>query len=499
MRIPAWRFPLVLTLLLAALFAATPPHFGGDLVEYTLDTVAIASHGTPDITLQDIERAKLVAPQLAGVYDILANDMKAGREKVFPAFTRGRAAQVYPIHFFGYPLLAALPFKALETLHEPPFRAFVFVNLAAVFVLGLALRRFFGSAPRALAGLALFMLCGGWLYYDWSSPECLGAAALLAGLLLFTSGAPVRGAVLAGLAGQQNPTIAVFFAFAPLLLALQHWREGMGPGAAARAALDRRTLAALAAGAAVFALPVLFNLYQYGAPNIIAKLFSDPGLVGLVRLESFYFDLNQGMILAIPAVMLALLTWGWGRGREARANLATLAACLLFTLALALPALAVLNWNSGAAGVMRYAFWAAMPFVFALLLRLRARARWPLVPLALLAAAQYGCMWHASSYDYVEFSPLAKAVIERAPDLYHPEPEIFAERAGHNDDYIWPDKVYVLKAGERQVKTLLNAANPTAGRQLCGAGGMLAPDNRYVDSMRGWRYIDGPVRCLRAP
>jgi hypothetical protein len=340
------------------------------------------------------------------------------------------------------------------------------------------------------------MLCGGWLYWSWTSPECVSAAALLAGMLLFASGAPVAGAVLAGLAGQQNPTILFFFGFAPLLLLLQNHRRGDSLPASLKAVLGKRTLLGLAAGMAVFALPPLFNLYQFGVPNIIAKLFSDPKLIGLVRLESFYFDLNQGMIIAIPAVFAALLLWGWGGAQEARRGALVLGACTLFTLALALPALAVLNWNSGAAGVMRYAFWAAMPFLFALLLRLRERARWP-VPLVLgLGAVQFACMMHATSYDYVEFSPLARSLLARAPNLYHPEPEIFAERMAHNDDYIEPGKVYAYRVGGQPVKTLVNAANPGADALLCGSGARLAPGNRYTNSARGWRYIDGPVQCL---
>jgi hypothetical protein len=302
--------------------------------------------------------------------------------------------------------------------------------------------------------------------------------------------------MLAGLAGQQNPTIVFFFAFAPLLLALQRHRDGMSIAVAARSVLSRRNVLGLALGAAVFALPLLFNLYQFGVPNIIARLFSDTRLVGLVRLESFFFDLNQGMILAVPAVLAALLAWGWGRGRGASGQALVLGACLAFTVALVLPALAVLNWNSGAAGVMRYAFWAAMPFLFALLLRLREHARWPGAVVALVAATQCAFMYHDSLYAYTEFSPIARALLQRAPDLYHPEPEIFAERMAGNDDYIQPDKVYVYKVDGRPVKTLVNVANPNADELLCGTGGAIAPDNRGTGSTRGWRYIDGPIRCL---
>ncbi|HWJ93416.1 MAG TPA: hypothetical protein VNT33_01740, partial [Telluria sp.] len=319
---------------------------------------------------------------------------------------------------------------------------------------------------------------GGALYWNWSSPECMSAAGLLAGLLLFASGAPVAGAMLAGLAGQQNPTILFFFGFAPLLLVLR--------GASLKQALGKRNLVGIAAGVAVYALPLLFNLWQYGVPNIIAKRFSDPSLVGMERLVSFYFDLNQGMILAIPAVLVALLA-------SARRAPWLLAACALFTLALALPALAVLNWNSGAAGVMRYAFWAAMPFVFALLLLLRERQRWHAGALAVLAAAQASAMVHAASYDYVEFSPLAKAVLVRAPARYHPEPEIFAERAGHHDDYIVPGKAYALRVDGETVKTLVHAGSRDA--LLCGRGARLAAGNRITPASRGWLYVDGAVRC----
>lgn len=471
-----WRFPLLLALLLAALIVCKPVSLAGDRLEYTLDTLAIASHGTPDITLDDIARAKQLAPGMASGYELLETDMLANKPKVFPAFIRGANGKVYPIHFFGYPMMAALPFAVLQRAGLPPFKAFQVVNLVFVFVLGLALRRFFGSGARALAGVALFMLCGGWLYWTWSSPECVGAAALLSGLLLFCSGAPVCGALLAGLAAQQNPTIVFFFVFAPLMLR------------ASGQALTRRHVVGLAAGLAVAAIPPLFNLVEFGALNPIAQLFSDSKLIGLVRLQSFYFDLNQGMILGIPAVLAVLLVC---------ADAAVTVLCALLTLALALPALAVLNWNSAAAGIMRYAFWAAMPFLFAFLLALRKRGRWPLPLAAGVVLVQAAAMVHASSYEYIEFSPLARWVLGHAPASYHPEPEIFAERAGHNDNYIKPEQVYVLRdAAGQPIKALLNTGNASAGEQLCGPGMRLAA-GALVPSERGWAYIDAPLPCVR--
>ncbi|HWJ93941.1 MAG TPA: hypothetical protein VNT33_04410, partial [Telluria sp.] len=161
MNLSAWRYPLLLAVLLSALLVAFPVHLGGDIVEYTLDTIALANHGTPDIRLSDLAQAKAMLPHLAEPFGLLEQDMRSSVEKVYPAFARGREGLVYPIHFFGYPAMAALPFKLLAAFGLPPFKAFQVVNLAAIFVLGMALRRFFASEWKALAGLALFMLCGG--------------------------------------------------------------------------------------------------------------------------------------------------------------------------------------------------------------------------------------------------------------------------------------------------------------------------------------------------
>lgn len=489
-----WRFRLLMALALCGLLAMYPVHYGGDVVEYAVATVAIAGHGSPDIRLEDIVRARALLPDMyAEPYGLLERGMRAGEQQLYAAFVRGRDGDVFPVHYFGYSLLAAAPFKLFEALGIPPFKAFQAVNLAAVFVLGLALRRFFGSEPKAWLGLGLFMLCGGALYLHWSSPECVSAALLLAGLLYYTSGAPLAGSVLAGLAGQQNPTILFFFVFGPLFKLWLEYERGQGLIANLRAQLSRRNILGLAAGVAVFALPPLFNLWQFGVPNIIAKLFSDPGLVGATRLVSFYFDLNQGMIVGVPALLLVLLLLLPRMDGRARGVLLLSA---LLTLALALPALAVLNWNSGAAGPMRYAFWAAMPLAFALLVMLRRLPRWPQLAVVLLAAGQAAAVDHASEYDYVHFSPTAELVLERAPQHYHPEPEIFAERAGHHDNYIQPDQIYMLQRDGGAVKTLVHASNAHLDEQLCGRGAGLDPSLPTVESTRGWRYIDGPLRCL---
>lgn len=56
----------------------------------------------------------------------------------------------YAIHFFDYSALAAIPFKILDGLGTPPFKAFQFVNMAALTILVLALYRFSGTVRRTV-------------------------------------------------------------------------------------------------------------------------------------------------------------------------------------------------------------------------------------------------------------------------------------------------------------------------------------------------------------
>ena len=491
MHTPAVRCTWFAALLAALLLALIPPVHNGDAVEYAVTATAFARHGSADVRLDDIAAVRPHLPeQLRIPLGMLEQGMQRHDKQLYAAFTRGRADKVYAIHFFGYPMLASLPYKLLAAACADPLKCFQVVNSAALLVLAFALGRLFGSTAKGIGALALFMLCGGYLYWSWSSPEFVSASLLLAGLSLFVGGAPLAGGVLAGLAAQQNPTIVVFFGFAPLLVLATQWRSDQGLWTNVRRAWPARLIAGAIAGLAMFSLPLLFNRYQNGVPNINARLFSDASLIGMVRLVSFYFDLNQGMAIGIPGVLLALALWGWQR----RAAL-VLALAILMTVALALPALAVLNWNSGAAGVMRYGFWAAMPILFALFWRMRAQPRWPLALAVPVVALQLASTYSAQQYTYVQFSPLAQAVMEAAPQLYHPEPEIFSERLGHHDDYIQPDQIIRRTDNGRVITTLYNARQPGIEERLCGGGRQLGPGNRIADSRSGWRYIDGPVQC----
>ncbi|MBY0239480.1 MAG: hypothetical protein K2X55_09205 [Burkholderiaceae bacterium] len=520
-RAGARHLTLVLLLVLVALLAGRKAVLTGDFAEYLQMTVSVASHGSAEVRADDIATMRrLLSKDMTEQLDKLeAYRRDPINTPMAPGFYRGLDGNVYAIHFPAYSALAAVPFTLFQWIGIPPLKAYQALNLAILPVLALALLHLFAAAPasgtgmahpgrgalpgadgavlRAGAGVALFMLCGGALYWNWSGPEFISAAALLAGLAWYASGAPLRGGALVGLAAMQNPSIILTLGMMPVLA----WslQPGVSLWQGVRNTLRPRTLGGLLLGGALAATPVLYNLHVFGTPSIIASISTAASMMNPGRLHSLFFDFNQGMILAIPAAWAMLLLWGW-RGMpqaERRCRALALLLCMALAVAYAIPALTVHNWNSGAAGVMRYAFWSAMPFVFLLLWRLRGAARWPRVLLALVFAVQALAMAAGMTYNSVQLSPLATFVLQRMPTLYNPDPEIFAERVSGSDDFHANlMAVYVLRDGNTIRKALYHRTHPAPASKLCRPNETL--DGSGSTHRQGdWIYLNGPLRCFK--
>lgn len=488
-----WPYALALTAAFVYALLAWPAVHNGDVSEYTVTTVALANHATPDVRLSDLEEAQRRLPWMKDGFAEIDSDLRHQPGVVHLPFAKGRGDAVYAIHYFAYSALAVAPFKLLPLVGLDAFKCYLALNLFFVLLLGLTLRRVLDDNLKAAAALGLFLYCGLWSYLRWSSPEVVSAAALLMALLLYGSGAPLRAGLLVAIGAMQNPSIILAFGFLPLLRLALNWQAGRGWRAHLRAAIpDGRHFAGLLLGGLLALSAPLWNQIQFGTPSIIGQQFTRPDLFTAARLHSLFFDLSQGMIIGVPALLVLLLAWA------ARQGWRPLLVCAALTLAMALPALPVINWNSGAQGVMRYAVWGAMPLLGAFVWLLRERRRWLLAVLPVLAL-QWFVTGALERFRYVEFSPLAVRVMVHAPRWYNPDPELFGERVKHTDSYIDSREAYTFSYKGRAAKSLYHPATPESVRALCGAGLTPSADNDVQDVNHGWRYINGPVKCQPLP
>jgi hypothetical protein len=163
-----------------------------------------------------------------------------------------------------------------------------------------------------------------------------------------------------------------------------------------------------------------------------------------------------------------------------------------------LPALGTLNWNSGCSVFMRYAYWASMPLLVAVLgvaARLAGSARVSLVGSGALAQALALGIYDISgtSAAYTQHGPVARLVMAHFPAFYNPEPEVFFERSLGREAsptaytaVVWPNRV-------QPTKILLMRGQTVTWPELC--------DGQEFDAASIARagteahYLNGPFRC----
>lgn len=492
------QFALGLLTLLIAVFAFNQSKLQGDIDEYTLMTIAFVNHQSPDIRLEDIRSAQGLMPDLAPSLQKMADGMLAGELRPSAGFYRAKNSSVYAIHFFSYSALAAVPFYVFERIGIPVLDSFLWVNLSFVFVLGWSLFLFFGEYKRASFGLILFLLCGGWAYLDWTGPEVMSAAALCSALLLYMAGRYFAACALVALASTQNPPIVFALALMPSLRFVMTYQTNQTFLSNVRNQCSLPVFFALTLGCLGVVVTMAFNWWAFGVPNIIVKLATNPALLGIERLMSFFFDLNQGMVVGVAGIWLALIVLLWCSRQEWHWWVLS-AVTVLFSLALCTPALMANNWNSEANGLMRYAFWGGMPYLFLFLNWLREQKNSVNRIVILVLTVQALSSWHSLSYNYMEFSPVAKFAMRHAPSWVNPEPEIFVERSLHQDGAVFnSDRVVSFEENGVVSKTLFHAANGGVDQQLCGDGKMLGAGSQISVIGNGWRYLNGQHVCSRA-
>ncbi|MES2899110.1 MAG: hypothetical protein V4723_05235 [Pseudomonadota bacterium] len=480
----------------------------GDGYEYVLTMHALWQHGSPNITPADVESLRQGAAKvpfygatLGDLMPIIQEHLRAPH--LSPAFAYtiypGLNGQFYGIHFGLYSLLA-VPLYAL--LPAFPHYALSLLNLACSAAVYFYLRRVLPERP--VLPFVLFMVSGTTFYLHWMGPEVLTASCLLVASIALLRGQAGLAILLAGVAASQNPPLVMMM---PVALAyrfmLHKYPQLLWPGSTASSSLGSELL--LAGLGLLFALaPFAFSQYVFGVPSVIARDFNDAGLISAARLASLFFDLNQGMLIGVPGLLLTLVLGVLLVPAQAkRAWLTVLAVASAALLLMAVPTLSALNWNSGGVVMTRYSYWLGMPLLAASLLaaRLSTPRRGTLILLsgvALQALLLVSTGLLGGKTIFIEHSLPARVALTHFPTLYNPEPEIFHARNQRHVTLPLPLEGFSVFAVDGQPRKIMrHGSNQLAPAGLCPAGGRLMGADVRVGS-RGWEYLHAPFTCGKA-
>lgn len=348
----------------------------GDGLDYYLYTEAFVRHATPDIRKAEFESSKQLEYPPQTSYESLGRGMgfRGETEVGSRGFYRSPGGGVYNYHFWLYPLLVAPVLWVVEAAGKPPFTAFSIVNFVfLIAALGYVWLCWRGESIQKhyLTGMMLF--CGTPYYLAWPHPEVYTSCLLLLSLLALSDRRYVGASILSGLAAAQNPPIA---ALVVLIAATGLWHmrtNAQSPSLMQNPVTFRRISGGFIAGLLIAALPMAFFKATFGAPSAIAALgYADPSLVSAGRVMSIFLDLNLGMLPNLPglavtllAIPLLALTSRKKRDHGALACLCVLAAGCAVSAGMAVGSTATINWNHGATVMSRYAYWLAVPLIFA--------------------------------------------------------------------------------------------------------------------------------------
>jgi len=310
-----------------------------------------------------------------------------------------------------------------EALFADPLRAFPAFN-TLLFLLALWIFELFAKMERRSKTLALGLLALNpilW-YLSWWHPECFTYSLLLLSLTAFTLHRHALAATLAALAATQNPPAlfgAVFFGIAGLV---EIWTSKR----------YINIFKFIPAGLITIA-PSVFYWVNYGTPNLILSLgFADVKLISVQRVFDLLYDLNLGVLAFLPAVALLFTAQVVSdlvhrRWKQAFIPIVVLAMCL--------SAAQTKNWNPDMAGIHRYAIWLVPWLVFYIFSRpLAGWIKWS----AAAGIAAQGIIFLSfggflQNVSYTRFTPASKILMNIAPALYSPDPEIFYERSKNSE------------------------------------------------------------------
>ncbi|QLE56942.1 hypothetical protein [Nostoc sp. TCL26-01] len=519
-------FISILSLILIFFCLKTNPIRQGDGYEYALILQSFFNHFSPDIREADITSLIKIVESQPSSYDVkvlqgILTALKNGENEIYLGILKSSQGEYFGYHFWLYPLIN-LPVKVLlAVLRLNELKAFQLTNSLLISFTLIYVLLFSRQSPFTRWAIALLYLAGCIFFYLlWPHPEIYLAASILISGCAFIDQRIYVAAIAATLATLQNPSVVFLLAAICLFFVAKNFTLA----SLKNPLIFVKKYIWIALIAAISFLPYIFYYYHYQVPNLIAQRgFVDPRLISLARFNSTLFDLNQGLIVGFPGIMVGVLTlliyrlirviFQHQRPIFNQADILLVAFFLMLQ-----PTLSQTNWNHGQEVFSRYAFWATMALIIWLaanMSELKGLLKYSFLPIILVLQIfpNYLFFKHPGDGHYLKMKSSAAWVLANFPSWYNPEPEIFAERVREYEQFgetIAPtptDSPFIFLDKQGYIRKILvyrDFALQTQAR-LCGNQGKLtsldsqySPEKLLSDmtfNRQGWGYINGSFRC----
>ncbi|WP_028553091.1 hypothetical protein [Paenibacillus sp. UNC451MF] len=400
---------IIFSILLILLSLYHKPNRYGDGWEYFGMTLSFVNHFTPDLKKEDIEIIHSTALQ----YNIDTNIIKSID---YSGYFKDLSGDYYSYHFWFYSLLCTPVFFLLKIFHMNTFKVFQVTNSIFIIIMfWWILNKNSFSIKKKIWLVLASILSPIWLYLPWSHPEVFSYVFLFIGIIELYEKRLINSIVLISLASLQNPAISIIVACIILFHIYSSKR------------LDKKFII-MSLCSCIVLIPYLFYFINYRQFNIIASSgYASSSLITINKILSIFFDLNFGMILFIPVILIGFIWLLFRLNKEA-----IFWAIILLMLSTICATQA--NWNSGMMYINRYSVW-MIPII--LISTMNYFGNFKIKNMVIMStlfifSSGFVLIYCITKYDganYVKFSPLAKIAFTTVPSLYNPPYEVFIERA----------------------------------------------------------------------
>lgn len=494
---------MLIFLLGVALFSTPVRH--GDGHEYSLISKAFINHLSPEIRTQDVvdrmhdlknNRSEGYSSELFDKVRYCIDTKSCNEHGIFIS----KSGLYYGYHFWFYPLFSALAEYVTMPLGVNPLAGFQIAN--ALILLVVAYYFIFlmdESFLKRITILFSFVFGGSLFYLKWTHPELFVHSMIFLSFILLFRKNYISSMLFLALAAMQVVTLWIVFLCFPIYFIINN------KSLCVREVFDAFKLKISWIILIIPSFSLIFYYVNFNTISLIGDGYVDLDFVSVSHLISTYFDMDQGVFVGVPWLIIPILIFIY-RFKEMKPNVKVgLLIASLGSLLIIFPLLAHANVNSGQSVFQRYGFYAVAPLVAWAGYYFIDVSKGVIIFLIIALLAFVHTIFFSGPMareDYLHHKPWVNYLLQTYPDYYNPEPGIFFGRSkgvewqkSMVDVAVYKDSVGVIRKILYPIASVEDAIKNICDGKIVNLDGAFVDWTNPTSQAYGWGYKNGYFKC----